>query len=81
MPILAPSLTAAEDFLTLQVSLVNYIRKLLRRLFELSEQVAAKEINHDPVAFLQRETINRLSLKAAEPMTPPPEAAHRPAQS
>jgi hypothetical protein len=34
---LQPSLKAAEDFLTLHVSLINHIKRLLKRLFDLAE--------------------------------------------
>jgi hypothetical protein len=34
---LQPSLKAAEDFLTLHVSLINHIKRLLKRLFDLTE--------------------------------------------
>jgi hypothetical protein len=35
------------------------IRKILKDLFHISEQVAMKEINTDTKGFMQRETLNR----------------------
>jgi len=38
---------AAEAFLTLEVSLINHVKLILKRLFDLTEIIAAKEINTD----------------------------------
>lgn len=39
------------------------IRAVTKKLFDLAEQLATKEIESDPRGFIIRENINRMTLK------------------
>ena len=47
-----------ERFVESQENSSLEMRKLIKRLFELAESMAAKEINSNPQEFVQREVVS-----------------------
>jgi hypothetical protein len=57
------TISTADEFIKQQDRTIMQIRKVMKSLFDITEQVAFKEINSDTQGFLARETINRLSRR------------------
>lgn len=51
------ALMTAEDFIKQQETALSLTRGVSKRLFELAEELAAREIQNDPKAFMTREVL------------------------
>lgn len=52
-----------QEFIKNHEESLVMIRAVTKKLFDLAEQLATKEINSDPKGFIMRENINRLSVR------------------
>jgi len=52
-----------EEFVKNHEESLMMIRAVTKKLYDLAEQLATKEIDQDPKGFIIRENINRMTLK------------------
>ena len=53
----------AQEFVKNHEESLLMIRAVSKKLFDLAEQLATKEIESDPKGFIIRENINRMTMK------------------